>query len=50
MTIYECSNLPAIAPISENCFITDSQYQRLKAKFKKISRFIYYIYSEKVSL
>lgn len=39
MTIYECSNLPAIAPISENCFITDSQYQRLKAKFKKIVLF-----------
>lgn len=39
MTIYECSNLPAIAPISENCFVTDSQYQRLKTKFKKIVLF-----------
>ena len=28
--------IPAIAPNSENLFITDTQYEKLKAKFKNI--------------
>lgn len=28
--------IPAIAPCSENLFITESQYNRLKCRFKKI--------------
>lgn len=35
MTLYEFG-ITAIAPNSENIFITDSQYERLKAKFKHI--------------
>lgn len=35
MCLYEYG-ITAIAPCSENIFVTDSQYQRLKAKFKYI--------------
>lgn len=38
MTLYSC-NIPAIAPISENCFVTDAQYNKLRSKFKKIILF-----------
>lgn len=29
-------NVPAIAPMSETCFLTDSQYGKLVKRFKKI--------------
>ena len=35
MCLYEYG-IPAIAPCSENEFLTDSQYQRVKAKYKQI--------------
>ena len=35
MELYEFG-IPAIAPCSENLFVTDSQYNRLKEKFKHI--------------
>lgn len=35
MTLYEYK-IPAIAPCSENIFITESQYDRLKTKYKHI--------------
>ena len=35
MLLYELG-IPAIAPNSENLFITDLQYQKLKSKFKHI--------------
>ena len=35
MTLYELG-ITAIAPNSENIFITESQYQKLKTKFKHI--------------
>ena len=35
MALYEFG-IPAIAPCSENLFVTDTQYQRLKNKFKRI--------------
>ena len=35
MTLYEF-DITAIAPNSENLFVTDNQYQKLKAKFKNI--------------
>lgn len=38
MTLYEYG-IPAIAPNSENLFITDRQYQILKNKFKTIILF-----------
>lgn len=39
MTLYSCDKIPAIAPISENCFVTEAQYTKLKSKFKKIILF-----------
>ena len=39
MCLYE-SGIPAIAPNSENLFITDKQYQKLKQKYRKI--FLFY--------
>lgn len=35
MTLYGFG-LPAIAPISENCFLSEAQYERLKERFKHI--------------
>lgn len=35
MVLYEYG-IPAIAPCSENLFITDSQYERLKKKYKRV--------------
>jgi len=35
MALYEFG-IPAIAPCSENLFVTEAQYSRLKAKFKRI--------------
>lgn len=35
MALYEF-DIPAIAPCSENLFVTEAQYNRLKNKFKKI--------------
>lgn len=35
MALYEYG-IPAIAPCSENVFVTDSQYQKLCAKYKTI--------------
>lgn len=35
MTLYSLG-IPAIAPISENCFLSESQYNRLKERFKYI--------------
>lgn len=35
MCLYSCG-ITAIAPISENCFLNESQYERLRKKFKKI--------------
>lgn len=35
MCLYSCG-ITAIAPISENCFLNESQYERLKKKFKKV--------------
>lgn len=35
MTLYSLG-IPAIAPISENCFLSESQYHRLKERFKYI--------------
>lgn len=35
MCLYEFG-IPAIAPCSENLFITDSQYERLKKKYKRV--------------
>lgn len=31
--------IPAIAPISENCFVTEAQYKKLSSKFKNIILF-----------
>lgn len=39
MTLYSCDKIPAIAPISENCFLTETQYAKLKSKFNKIILF-----------
>jgi DNA primase len=39
MCLYEYG-IPAIAPNSENLFITDKQYQKLKQKYRKI--FLFY--------
>lgn len=39
MCLYEFG-IPAIAPNSENLFITDKQYQKLKQKYRKI--FLFY--------
>lgn len=39
MTLYSCDKIPAIAPISENCFLTKAQYAKLKSKFNKIILF-----------
>lgn len=36
--LYSCG-IPAIAPISENCFVTEAQFEKLKHKFKKIILF-----------
>ena len=38
MALYEC-NISAIAPLSENQFVTDLQYEKLKSKFKHIILF-----------
>lgn len=38
MTLYECG-VPSVAPISENLFITDSQYERISKAFKNIILF-----------
>lgn len=35
MCLYELG-IPAVAPNSENLFVTDNQYEKLKKKFKKI--------------
>jgi len=35
MILYEYG-IPAIAPISENLFMTKKQYEKLKEKFKNI--------------
>jgi DNA primase len=35
MTLYSLG-ISAIAPISENCFLSESQYNRLKERFKYI--------------
>lgn len=35
MTLYNLG-IPAIAPISENCFLSEAQYHRLKERFKHI--------------
>lgn len=35
MTLY-CLGVPAIAPISENCFLSEAQYNRLRERFKYI--------------
>ena len=35
MTLHSLG-IPAVAPISENCFITDAQYKRFKERFKTI--------------
>lgn len=35
MTLHSLG-IPAAAPISENCFITDSQYKKFKERFKNI--------------
>lgn len=35
MTLYNLG-IPAIAPISENCFLSKAQYHRLKERFKHI--------------
>lgn len=36
MTLYSLG-IPAIAPMSETCFLTDSQYSKLLKRFNKIS-------------
>ena len=36
--LYSCG-ITAIAPISENCFVTEAQFERLSKKFKKIILF-----------
>lgn len=36
--LYSCG-IPAIAPISENCFVTNAQFEKLKKKFSKIVLF-----------
>lgn len=38
MTLYSF-RIPAIAPISENCFVTEAQYRKLQNKFKKVILF-----------
>jgi len=38
MCLYELG-ITAVAPISENLFITDKQYEKLKSKFKNIHVF-----------
>lgn len=38
MTLYELG-VPAIAPCSENIFVSDIQYEKLKKKFKRIKLF-----------
>ena len=38
MVLYE-HGIPAIAPCSENLFVSDSQYDRLKKKYKRIYLF-----------
>lgn len=35
MTLYNLG-IPAIAPISENCFLSESQYNKLKNKYKNL--------------
>lgn len=35
MTLYNLG-IPAIAPISENCFLSEAQYNKLKDRFKNI--------------
>lgn len=35
MTLYSLG-ITAIAPISENCFLSEAQYKRLKERFKHI--------------
>ena len=35
MTLYSLG-VAAIAPISENCFLSEAQYKRLKERFKHI--------------
>lgn len=35
MTLYQFG-IPAVAPISENCFLSESQYCRFKERFKNI--------------
>lgn len=35
MCLYEFG-IPAIAPCSENLFLTESQYEKIKKKFKRI--------------
>lgn len=38
MTLYSF-DVPAIAPISENCFVTEAQYNKLQSKFNKVVLF-----------
>ena len=35
MVLYQLG-IPAIAPISENCFLTEAQYNKLQSRFKYI--------------
>ena len=35
MTFYSLG-IPAIAPMSETCFLTDSQYSKVIQRFKKV--------------
>lgn len=35
MTLYSFG-IPAVAPISENCFISEAQYKKFKERFKNI--------------
>lgn len=39
MTLYELG-IPAVSPISENCFMTDAWYNKLKERFNKL--FLFY--------
>lgn len=38
MTLYELG-IPAIAPISENCYLTEAQHNKLISRFKKVILF-----------
>lgn len=44
MVLYEFG-IPAIAPISENCYLTDTQHHKLVSRFKKVIIFYDFDYA-----